>query len=184
MKGTLILEEASVIALVRSGDIDAFAEIVEYYQAPVRRYLYRLTGDSVLAEDLAQDTFIQAYKGILKTDSELSFKAWLYRIATNNAYQHLRRKRLISFLPFSGLKKETQSLAGDCSAETDENLAVQDALSKIPEDQKTCLILHLVEGFKYREIGEILKISEDAVRMRVARGKESFQKSYQGGEDQ
>jgi RNA polymerase sigma-70 factor, ECF subfamily len=182
MKGTLVLEEASVIALVRTGNIDAFADIIEYYQVPIQRYLYRLTGDPELARDLAQDTFIQAYKGILKTNSELSLKAWIYRIATNNAWQHLRRKRLISFIPFSGSKKETELLAGTCADQTDLTLEIQEALSNVPEEQRTCLILHLVEGFKYREIAQTLKISEDAVRMRVARGKKAFQRSYQGGE--
>ncbi|MDD5702777.1 MAG: RNA polymerase sigma factor [Dehalococcoidales bacterium] len=127
------MEEASVIALVRAGNTDAFAEIIEQYQAPVHRYIYRLTGDYELARDLAQDTFINAYKGILKTNADLSFKAWLYRIATNNAYQHHRRNRLISFISFSGLKKETEIPAGDCAGEADETLAIQEALSQIPE---------------------------------------------------
>jgi len=90
----------------------------------------RLTGDSELSRDLAQDTFLQAYQGILKTDSELSFKAWLYRIATNNALQHFRRKKLIFFLPFSRMKGEDEIPAGDCAKETEESLAIQDALRK------------------------------------------------------
>jgi RNA polymerase sigma-70 factor, ECF subfamily len=182
MKGMLVLEEASVIALVRAGNADAFADIVERYQAPVQRYLFRLTGNYELARDLAQDTFIQAFKGILKTNAEISFRAWLYRIATNNAYQHHRRKRLISFIPFSVLKSETEFPTGDCTNDVDETLAIQEALRKVSEEQRSCLVLHLVEGFKYREIAETLNISEDAVRMRVARGKEAFQKVYRGGQ--
>jgi len=131
MKGTLVLEEASVIGLVRSGNADAFADIVEQYQAPVQRYLYRLTGDYELSRDLAQETFIQAYKGILKTDSELSFKAWLYRIATNNALQFHRRKRILSFIPFSGLRK-TDTPAEGCTTEPEENMAIKEVLQKVP----------------------------------------------------
>jgi len=176
------LEEASVITLIRAGNADAFAEIVNQYQVPIQRYLYRLTGDSELARDLAQDTFIQAYKGILKIKADLSFKGWLYRIATNNAYQHHRRKRLISFIPFSGLKNEMELPTGDCVDETDDILEIKESLGKVPEEQRSCLVLHLVEGFKYREIAETLGISEDAVRMRVARGKEAGQRGYGGGE--
>ena len=175
------MEEALVIALVRAGDTDAFAEIVECYQAPIQRYLFRLTGDYELARDLAQDTFIQAYKGILKTNSELSFRAWLYRIATNNAWQHRRRKKLISFIPFADhIESDIPSteIQPDCM---DEKLAIQVVLSQIPKEQRTCLVLHLVEGFKYREIAETLGISEDAVRMRVTRGKEVFQRLYRRG---
>jgi len=167
------LEEARVIALVRAGEVDAFAEIIEHYQAAIIRYLYRLTGDYEMAKDLAQDTFIRAYKGILKTDAELSFKAWLYRIATNNARQHRRRKRLLSFIPFNLKEQDIPDSVNqaDCPGEM---LAINEALLKIPEEQRTCLVLHFVEGFKYREIAETLDCSEEAVRKRVARGKKLF----------
>lgn len=174
------MDEASIIALVRAGNTDAFADIVEHYQTPIQRYLYRLTGEHELTKDLAQDTFVQAYMGILKTNAEISFKAWLYRIATNTAFQHYRRKRIISFIPFSALKEERLPSAY-CGDETEENMAIQETLSKVPTEQRLCLVLHLVEGFKYREIAETLNISEDAVRMRVTRGKEAFQKVHRGG---
>jgi len=167
------LEEAQVIALVRAGEADAFAEIIGHYQAPIIRYLYRLMGDYEMAKDLAQDTFIQAYKGILKTDAELSFKAWLYRIATNNALQHRRRKKLLSFIPFTSKEQDIPDSVNqsDCLGET---LAINEALLKIPEEQRTCLVLHFVEGFKYREIAGALGCSEEAVRKRVARGRKLF----------
>jgi RNA polymerase sigma-70 factor (ECF subfamily) len=175
-----LLEEAQVIALVRAGEIDAFAEIMEHYQIPIIRYLYRLTGENELAKDLAQDTFIQAYKGILKTDEELSLKAWLYRIATNNALQHHRRKRLLSFIPFTPGQHNTAS-AGTRRDGMGESAAIQEALCKIPDEQRTCVVLHFVEGFKYREIAETLGISEEAVRKRVARGRKIFIEHYNRG---
>lgn len=167
------MEEARVIALVRAGEADAFAEIIEHYQAAIIRYLYRLTGDYEMAKDLAQDTFIQAYKGILKTDAELSFKAWLYRIATNNAWQHRRRKKLLSFIPFISREHDIPN-AGNQAGGTGEALEIHEAMLKIPEEQRTCLVLHFVEGFKYREIAETLDCSEEAVRKRVARGRKLF----------
>jgi len=177
------LDEVAVIALVQAGNPDAFAEIIDKYQIPIQRYLYRLTGDYELARDLAQDTFVQAYKGILKTKEDISFKAWLYRIATNNAWQHRRRKKLISFISFED-SSETGSLSGLTDNDlTNDRMEIQEALIKVPEEQRACLVLHLVEGFKYREIAKTLGISEDAVRMRVARGKEAFQKFYREGED-
>jgi RNA polymerase sigma-70 factor (ECF subfamily) len=171
------LEEAKVIALVRAGEVDAFAEIIEHYQAPIVRFLYRLTGNYEMAKDLAQDTFLQAYKGILKTDAELSFKAWLYRIATNNALQHRRRKKLLSFIPFTSHEDDIP-VAGNRSDYPGEKLAINEALLKIPEEQRTCLVLHFVEGFKYREIAETLGCSEEAVRKRVARGRKLFIELY------
>ena len=174
------MEDSSVIALVRAGEVDAFAEIVGHYQSPIIRYLYRLTGDYEMAKDLAQDTFVQAYKGILKTDAELSFRAWLYRIATNNALQHRRRKKLLSFIPF--ISKEHD--IADTKSQSDragESAAIGEAMRKIPDEQRTCLVLHFVEGFKYKEIAETLGCSEDAVRKRVARGRKIFIEQYNRG---
>ncbi len=176
-----MLEETQIIALVQAGETDAFAEIVERYQTPIIRYLYRLTGDYEMAKDLAQDTFIKAYKGILKTDAELSFKAWLYRIATNNALQHYRRKKLLFFIPFT--EREHDIAAAENQADRQGKItAIQESLRKLPYDQRTCVVLHFVEGFKYREIALTLGISEEAVRKRVARGRKLFIETYnQGG---
>ncbi len=180
MEETVVMEDAMAVALVKVGDAAAFAELVERYQAPVQRYLYRLTGDFQLAEDLAQETFLLSYKGISRTDSRLSFRAWLYRIATNNAFRFYRRKKVLSFLPFSSLNWDGE-IASDCPQDVDEAIAVQEALLKVPRGQRACLVLHLVEGFRYREIAKTLGITEDAVRMRVNRGKEAFRSIYGGG---
>ena len=176
--------EARIIALVRAGSTNAFAEIVENYQKPITRYLYRLTGDYGMAEDLVQDTFLQAYKDILRTTCEIiSVRAWLYRIATNNALQYRRRKRLLAFIPFVGAGKSGPPVENpvDCA---DEKMAIGEAMRKVPEEQRVCMVLHFVEGFRYREIAETLGISEEAVRKRVARGSQKFRKVYNcGGEE-
>ncbi len=172
----------SVIATMRAGNVDAFAEIVEHYQVPIVRYLYRLTGDYELARDLAQDTFVQAYKAILKTGSDLRLKAWLYRIATNNAFQHHRKKKSSAAVRYdidlgSGIAfQNPNSLT--------ENAEIQEILLEIPEKLRVCMVLHFIDGFKYREIATMLRVSEDAVRMRVARGSDEFRKLFnaEGGD--
>ncbi len=172
------LDEAQVIAQVRGGTTEAFGEIVEYYQAPVIRYLFRMTGDQDLAEDLAQDTFIQAYKSILKTTSELSLKAWLYKIATNNARQFHRRPRLLSFIPLTGWEKLEAPSTESPQDAVGERTAIEDALVKVSHEQRVCMVLHFVEGLKYREIADIVGVSEEAVRKRVARGSKEFRSVY------
>jgi RNA polymerase sigma-70 factor (ECF subfamily) len=176
------VDEAHAIAQVRNGSKDAFTCIVEHYEAPVVRYLYRITGDYETARDLAQDTFIQAYKGLLKTSSEVSFKAWLYKIATNNALQVLRRKRILSLIIFAEPTKIDPLVTKDNSRDVEDNIEIEEALLKIPRKQRVCMVLHFIEGFKYREIAKILKISEDAVRMRVARGSQEFRRLYRNEE--
>lgn len=172
------MDDTKAIASVRAGTADAFNEIVERYQQAIIRYLYRLTGDIDVAQDLAQDTFINAYRSIVKTDAELSLKAWLYRIATNTARQYRRRNKLFSFIPF-GKSDQSDIVAPRQSMErVDERLDIEDALLRVPQDQRVCIVLHYVEGLRYREIGDILSISEEAVRKRVARGSREFREAY------
>ena len=172
------MNETQVIASVRAGAADAFNGIVESYQQPIVRYLYRLTGDIDVAQDLAQDTFVNAYKSIVKTKAELSLKAWLYRIATNSARQYHRRKRLISFIPFSKSDGADIVSPHQSMERVDQRLDIDDALLHVPQDQRVCIVLHYVEGLHYKEIGDILGISEEAVRKRVARGSRDFREAY------
>jgi RNA polymerase sigma-70 factor (ECF subfamily) len=175
------LDAAAVINRIRAGSKSAFGEIVDCYQFPILRYLHRLTANYDVARDLTQDTFIQAYKNILKTDDGLNLKAWLYRIATNNALQYHRRRKIVSFIPFESFHSTEPPGNGAHPGDSTEEIAIKEALKKIPYRQRTCLVLHHVEGFRYREIAETLGISEDAVRQRVARGKETFRRLYDGG---
>ena len=178
-----MLEDSQVIDMVRKGNTDSFADIIERYQSPVFRYLYRLTGNYETALDLRQDTFLRAYKGIIKDEVKVSFKAWLYRIATNNALQFLRRKRVISFVSLKHASEEDTAGPGDPAAAIGEKADVREALIRVPREQRVCMVLHFVEGFKYREIAETLGISEEAVRKRVTRGSEEFRRLYtRGGE--
>lgn len=172
------MDEAQVIAQVQTGATDAFTEIVEHYQAPIVRYLSRLTGNMEVAEDLAQDTFIQAYRGILKTRSELHFKAWLYRIATNNALQYHRRRRLLSFIPFTGSERSDMFETRSSPDTVPERITIQEAMMTVPHQRRECMVLHFVEGLKYREIADIVGVSEEAVRKRVARGSREFRTAY------
>jgi RNA polymerase sigma-70 factor (ECF subfamily) len=177
-----MIDTAILVARLREGKTDVFAEIIEEYQYPLIRYLSRLTGDDDLAQDLAQDTFLQAYKNILKTDTELNLKAWLYRIATNNALQYHRRKKIISLIPFEIMRKPEPHHFGSHTQDLTEKIAVSDVLIQIPYEKRICLVLHYVEGFRYREIAETLGISEEAVRKRVSRGKQIFKRLYDEGE--
>ena len=176
------MEEALAVTQMRAGNTDAFNDFVERYQAPIQRYLYRLTGDSELAKDLTQDTFMHAYKKIMKENSPLTLKTWIYRIATNCARKSRRRARLLSFIPLDGRERDN-SVIGTQADRTDIRLAIGEALCRVSPDQRICMVLHFIEGFKYQEIADILSISDEAVRKRVARGSREFKKVYNMGED-
>ena len=179
------MDDVRVVALIRSGQTEAFTDVIETYQARIYRYVYRLTGDADLAEDLTQDTFIKAYKSILKSRSHLSPSAWLYRIATNVVHSMWRRRKLISFVPLVGDDHSLTSSRIDQSrahsGEPDsviERMSIEQSLIAVPRESRMCMVLHYIEGLKYREIADILSISEEAVRKRVARGNQKFRQAY------
>ncbi|MFC1947483.1 RNA polymerase sigma factor [Chloroflexota bacterium] len=173
------MDEATAVALVREGNAEAFSDIVEHYHAPIHRYLYRLTGDYELTQDLVQDTFIRAYENMIKTDHSLALRAWLYKIAENNARQYYRRKKLVAFIRFSFVEADDIP-AGNRKEETTRSIAIKEALLKVPYKNRVCMVLHFFEGFKYREIAETLGISKEAVRKRVARGSLEFRRHHSG----
>ena len=171
------MDEAAAVARVRNGNTKAFCDIVEHYHALLHRYLYRLTGDYELTQDLVQDTFIRAYENMIKTNSEISLRGWLYKIAENNARQYYRRKKLISFIHFSSADANDIP-GGNRIEETTRSIAISEAMLKVPYKNRICMVLHFFEGFKYREIAETLGISKEAVRKRVTRGSLEFRKHY------
>jgi RNA polymerase sigma-70 factor, ECF subfamily len=175
-----LLDYTQVLERVRRGEVDAFAEVVASFEAPIRLYLYHLTGDHELARDLAQDTFVRTYEAILKTEINISLKGYLYRVAHNTAVQQCRRGKNVSFVSLGTARSEDTPAPAPDAAEA---MAVREALLRIPEKLRTCVVLHHVDGFKYREIADVLGISEDAVRMRVARGSEEFRRHYRSAED-
>lgn len=173
-----LLHEAQIIAQVRTGRNDAFGEIIEHYQRPIIRYLLRMTGHYKVAQGLAQDTFPQAVRGILKTRSDLSLKARFYRIATNNANQYHRRRRLLSFIPFTGSESADTPNMSAFADQLVEKVALEEALLKAPQGRRVCMALHFVGGFTYQEFRAIVGISEQAVRKRVGRVGQDFRNVY------
>ena len=82
---------------------------------------------------------------------------------------------MLTFVPFRGTEKLPATQA---TPNTDEKIAIEDALLHVPPERRVCLALHFVEGLRYREIAEILGVNEDAVRKRVAKEREEFRKAY------
>ncbi len=181
------------VARLRTGDAQAFRSLMERLQYPITGYLHRLVGEREVALDLAQDTFLQVYKEIGKTSSHLALDAWIYRIATNYGLRYLNRKRLRLFIPFSfGFDNQGDEVSGISSEDmqersmieasfeerTETSMLIQEAFSKLTPNDAVCVQLHYSAGFTYEQIGDIVKISPEAVRKRVARGVEKFRKVY------
>ncbi len=157
----------------------AYIEMLyEEYQRPILAHLTRLVGDRETAEDLSQETFIKAMRAWEGRDPTASVAAWLYRIATNTAYDHLRRRRRIRFTP---LIDTDQPPTGEHSMESrlDEREPVQNALAQLPAMYRLPLLLHSCEGHSTQEIADALGCSNSAVKTRLFRARDRFRQVYQ-----
>lgn len=158
----------------------AYIELLyEEYQRPILAYLTRIVSDRETAEDLCQETFIKAMRGWTNRDPSASVAAWLYRIATNTAYDHLRRRRRIRFI--SLIDTDQPSGADDSmEARVEEGEPVQHALAQLPAMYRLPLMLHSFEGRGTQEIANTLGCSNSAIKTRLFRARERFREVYQG----
>ena len=160
--------DAVLIEKCMNGQKDAFAEIVERYQH--RIYFMSLTRmrDRFEAEDLAQETFIQAYRKLASYDPQRSFRNWLFTICANLGKNRLRsrsRRREVH-------NPNPEIIPALIQSPEHCRLDLMVALHKIPEKLRVPLFLKHVEGFSYNEISSMMKIGTSAAKMRVKRGRD------------
>lgn len=171
-----------IMESARAGDQKAFTQLFEYYNGPICTYLARLVGNDEVGRDLAQETFIRAWKGLTKIQGEISFRPWLYRIATNVARSYLKREQLMRWLPWADNEKETTpdvlKVAGP-EEQAGEQECIALILAMLSPQSRTCLLLQHVAGFSQHEIATVLGISEKSVSAYVSRGREQFRLEYQ-----
>lgn len=160
--------EAALIAKAQTGDRSAYGELVRQHHQGVIDVVYRMCGDTHLAEDAAQDAFIQAWLHLPSFRPGTSLRNWLYRIAVNAALDTLRRAPK---MPFSDL--ETLAMpdpqAGPEAAllQKERSLAVQKAISSLPEASRAVLVLREYGGLSYQEISSALDIPLGTVMSRL-----------------
>jgi len=174
----------ALLEATRSGDQDAFAELVGRYRNQITSYIYRITNDYDGAVDLAQETFVRVYRAADRYQRSYAFSTYIYRIATNLAISELRkrkRRKLVSLTGFfqSNDGAEARELnppderpLQDCElVDTERRHAVQRAIGTLPEKYRAPLILRDVDGRSYDEIARILETSEGTVKSRISRAR-------------
>lgn len=176
----LPVDEVDCVELARKGDGPAFAQLFAHYNAPICAYLARLVGNDETGRDLAQETFIRAWKSLPGLSGELQFKPWLYRIATNLARSYMRRERLMRWLPWHEQLQQADLLLSIQGPEdqTGEVEHVRQTLRRLAPQARACLLLQLYAGFSQREIAAVLTISEKSVGAYVSRAREQFRQLY------
>ncbi len=147
------------------------------YQTPILNYVYRLVGDPALAEDLTQEAFTRAWRARAQLAEVANQRAWLYRIATNAARDHLRRSRLLAWLP---LLNDEPALATPGPEEPAiEAERMRCALLRLPPDYRVPLVLYTCQDFTVAEIAAALGLSNDAVKQRLVRARQKLREAYE-----
>jgi RNA polymerase sigma-70 factor (ECF subfamily) len=178
--GGLVVEDDDLVGRARAGDSAAFERLFERYHAPILNYLHRMVGDRALAEDLTQDAFVKAYRALPTTRPDLAFKAWLYRIATNTAISHLRRRKLVRWVPF--LAGQDHATGESIERSVGRKHDVEQALSQLPQHYAAVLLLRHYQGLSLAETAQALDITENAAKLRLFRARKAFAEVY-GGRD-
>ncbi len=182
--------EAGDIALVRrvqQGDKTAFDALVLKYQHKVLKLVQRYVRDATEAEDITQEAFIKAYRALPAFRGDAAFYTWLYRIAINtakNALMSSKRRPLTYDLDTQeGGQGHMQTRLADTA--TPEALALTDeirrtvnaAISALPEDLRTAIVLRELEGLSYEEIAGTMECPVGTVRSRIFRAREAIDRS-------
>jgi RNA polymerase sigma-70 factor, ECF subfamily len=157
------VEDRDLIAKARRGDVEAYNLLVSRWEKRVFNYLVRLVSNREDALDLSQDVFLKAYQNLPKLDDAGRFSAWLFRIAHNEAFSLLRKRR-----PEGDLMSEPRSSESVGRLLPIElSLAVQTALGRLSEDQREAVLLKVYQGFKFEEMSEILDCPVSTVKSRL-----------------
>ncbi len=149
-----------VIRRSREGDIQAMEAIYKHFNRPLFNLVYRYTYNSEIAEDLLQDIFLKVFSHLHEIRNEETFVGWIYRIAVNTCYSYLRRKKsqLQRTMPLDEVEGKIE---GETYKSGDEIMkkSLDDAIQNLPDKMKSIFLLHDVQGFKHKEISQMLGCS-------------------------
>jgi RNA polymerase sigma-70 factor (ECF subfamily) len=184
-----MLSDAEVMLRVAAGDDGAFDYLVEKYRRPMMSFMYRMTHNQAVAEELAQEVFLRVYRSRQTYAASAKFTTWLYRIATNLAVnyardtKHERPENVVSIdepdtdtgltvdVPDAGLNAEQTILRRERLA------AIRKHVEALPERQRMAVIMHKYQNMDYKQISAVLKLSESATKSLLFRAYETLRET-------
>lgn len=159
--------DAALVAAARSGSDAAFCRLIDRYQQPVRRFLRRVCVSEADADDIAQDVFLSAWQKLRTLRNAATFKSWLFGMAWNKA-KSAARSAVRSRERDTGWQAEREDSA---SPAIEMNIALQQALSQLPSDQRAAVALCLGGGWTHADAAAILDMPLGTVKSHVTRGR-------------
>jgi RNA polymerase sigma-70 factor, ECF subfamily len=178
--------DAEVMLRVKAGDQSAFDYLVQKYRRPLVSFMYRMARNTAAAEDLAQEVFLRVYRSRQTYEASAKFTTWLYRIATNLAVNHAhdtRHERPEVTVSLDEPDEETGTTLdvadGTVTAEEslvrrERMLAIRAKVEALPERQKLAVLMHKYQQMDYKQIADVLKLSESATKSLLFRAYETL----------
>jgi len=184
-----LLSDAEVMLRVAAGDDAAFDYLVEKFRRPMVSFMYRMTRNQSVAEELAQEVFLRVYRSRQSYAASAKFTTWLYRIATNLAVNHARDTKherpentvnidepdtetgLTVDVADKGLNAEQAILRRERLA------AIRKHIEALPERQRAAVIMHKYQNMDYKQIAGVLKLSESATKSLLFRAYETLRET-------
>src|SRR2546426_3551863 len=180
------LSDAEVMLRVKAGDDAAFDYLLQKYRRPMQNFMYRMARNPAVAEELAQEVFLRIYRSREKYEASAKFTTWLYRIATNLAVNHARdtrHERPENTLSLDEVNQDTGTAVdvADRSPTAEEELVkrerlagIREKVQSLPERQRMAVIMHKYQQMDYRQIADVLKLSESATKSLLFRAYETL----------
>jgi RNA polymerase sigma-70 factor (ECF subfamily) len=168
--------DAAVMLRVAAGDEGSFNYLAQKYHRAMIHFLFRMVRNQAVAEELAQEVFLRVYRSRESYRAEAKFTTWLYRIATNLAVNHARdtrheRAAQTLYLDAPDEESGTTPDVADDEPSVEQRLmrdermaAIRKHVMALPERQRMAVLMHKYQGMDYRQIGEVLKLSESATK--------------------
>jgi RNA polymerase sigma-70 factor (ECF subfamily) len=178
--------DAEVMLRVKAGDQSAFDYLVQKYRRPLVSFMYRMARNTAAAEDLAQEVFLRVYRSRQTYEASAKFTTWLYRIATNLAVNHARdtrheRPEVTVSLDEPDEETGTTLDVADGTVTAEESLvrrermlAIRAKVEALPERQKLAVLMHKYQQMDYKQIADVLKLSESATKSLLFRAYETL----------
>jgi len=180
------VSDIDVMLRVKTGDESAFVYLVQKYRRPMVGFMYRMCHNASTAEELAQEVFLRVYRSRTSYEPSAKFSTWLYRIATNLAVNHARdtrHERPENTVRLDEPNQETGTtpdLADDSLSAEEQILkrerlaAIRNKVNALPERQRLAVIMHKYQQMDYRQIADVLKLSESATKSLLFRAYETL----------
>jgi len=183
------MTDAEIMLRVRDGEEAGYDILIQKYRKPIINFMFRMVHNQAMAEELAQETFLRVYRSRQTYRAEAKFTTWLYRIATNLAVNHARdtkyeRAAQNVYLDQPDPETGTTPDVADSTASIEEDLvreermkAIRQHVLALPERQRMAVLMHKYQGLDYKQIGDVLKLSESATKSLLFRAYQTLRET-------